>query len=108
ELHALGRIPAPLLRRPGEPGFGAISWDEALGLLAGVMRQRDADKMAFFVSSRGLCNEAYYAIQKLARVAGTPHVDSCARLCHAASSSGLKATIGWGAPTRSLSHPIRT
>ena len=27
--------------------------------------------MAFFVSSRGLTNEAYYSLQKLARIAGT-------------------------------------
>src|SRR6185503_20129163 len=33
---------------------------------------------------------------------GTPHVDSAARLCHAASSVGLKQTIGWAAPTLSL------
>src|SRR5262245_49130010 len=61
-----------------------------------------------FVSSRGLTNEAYYVLQKLARIAGTPHVDSCARLCHAASASGLKATLGWGAPTCSLSDMIGT
>src|SRR5262245_43157089 len=61
-----------------------------------------------FVSSRGLTNEAYYVLQKLARIAGTPHVDSCARLCHAASSAGLKATLGWGAPTCSLSDMIGT
>ena len=64
--------------------------------------------MAFFVSSRGLTNEAYYAIQKLARIAGSANVDSCARLCHAASASGLKETLGWGAPTCSLSDMIGT
>jgi molybdopterin-dependent oxidoreductase alpha subunit len=107
-LHRLGRVPAPLLRRPGDPGFARISWDEALALVAGALRETDGDRMAFFVSSRGLTNEAYYTVQKLARTAGTPHVDSCARLCHAASAVGLKQTIGWGAPTCSLSDLIGT
>jgi molybdopterin-dependent oxidoreductase alpha subunit len=108
ELHHLGRVPAPLVRRPGDPGFRKISWEEATRLAAEAMKKSDPDKMAFFVSSRGLTNEAYYTTQKLARIAGTPHVDSCARLCHAASASGLKATIGWGAPTCSLSDMIGT
>jgi molybdopterin-dependent oxidoreductase alpha subunit len=108
ELHRLGRVPYPLLRRPGDPGFRRITWEEAARLSAESMAKTPGDKMAFFVSSRGLTNEAYYSIQKLARIAGTANVDSCARLCHAASASGLKMTIGWGAPTCSLSDMIGT
>ncbi len=108
ELHDLGRVPAPLLRKPGDRGFTKISWEEAARLAAKAIKSTDGERMAFFVSSRGLTNEAYYAVQKLARIAGTPHVDSCARLCHAASAVGLKQTIGWGAPTCSLSDMIGT
>jgi molybdopterin-dependent oxidoreductase alpha subunit len=112
ELHRLGRVPYPLLRRPGEPGFRRISWEEAVRhcaeSIARTQSHGGGDKMAFFVSSRGLTNEAYYAIQKLARIAGTANIDSCARLCHAASATGLKMTIGWGAPTCSLSDIIGT
>jgi molybdopterin-dependent oxidoreductase alpha subunit len=108
QLHGLGRVPTPLVRKPTDKGFRKASWDEAMELVAGAMGRTDGDRMAFFVSSRGLTNEAYYTTQKLARVAGTPHVDSCARLCHAASAVGLKATIGWGAPTCSLSDIVGT
>jgi molybdopterin-dependent oxidoreductase alpha subunit len=108
ELHRLGRVPYPLMRRPGDAGFQRIGWEEALRLCSEAMAQAEGERMAFFVSSRGLTNEAYYAVQKLARIAGTPHVDSCARLCHAASAAGLKATLGWGAPTCSLSDMIGT
>ncbi len=108
ELHHLGRVPAPLLRRPGDRGFTRITWDEAARIAASSLAETDVDRMAFFVSSRGLTNEAYYVMQKLARIAGTPHVDSCARLCHAASTTGLKATIGWAAPTCSLGDMIGT
>jgi molybdopterin-dependent oxidoreductase alpha subunit len=108
QLHHLGRVPYPLMRRPGDAGFSRITWEEATRLIVERLRASDGDRMAFFVSSRGLTNEAYYAIQKLARIAGSANVDSCARLCHAASASGLKATIGWGAPTCSLSDMIGT
>jgi molybdopterin-dependent oxidoreductase alpha subunit len=102
ELHALGRIPYPLIRRAGERGFSRLSWDEAIELVASRMRAAEPDRMGMFVTSRGLTNEAYYMLQKLARVAGTPHVDSCARLCHAASTVGLKQTMGFAAPSCSL------
>jgi molybdopterin-dependent oxidoreductase alpha subunit len=106
ELHRLGRIPYPLLRRAGEKGFSRISWDEATDLVAGRIKATSPDAMGMFVTSRGLTNETYYVLQKLMRIAGSPHIDSCARLCHAASSVGLKQTIGWGAPTISLTDLI--
>lgn len=108
QLHRLGRIPYPLLYRKGERGFRRISWDDAVQRVASALRTTDPDRMGFFASSRGLTNEAYYTFQKLGRIAGTPHIDSCARLCHAASTVGLKETIGWGAPTCSLKDLIGT
>jgi molybdopterin-dependent oxidoreductase alpha subunit len=106
ELHRLGRIPYPLLRRAGEKSFSRVSWDEAAALVAERMKTTSPDAMGMFVTSRGLTNETYYVLQKLMRIAGSPHIDSCARLCHAASSVGLKQTIGWGAPTISLTDLI--
>ncbi|MGE0328258.1 MAG: FdhF/YdeP family oxidoreductase [Polyangiaceae bacterium] len=108
ELHRLGRIPYPLLRKAGEDAFTRISWDEASTLIADKLRVADPDRVGMFVTSRGLTNETYYTLQKLARIAGTPHIDACARLCHAASSVGLKATTGFAAPLISLSDWIGT
>ncbi len=102
-LHQLGRVPYPLLRRRGERGFSRVSWQEALALTGERWRSADPDRVGVFLTSRGLTNETYYTAQKLARLAGTPHVDTCARLCHAASSVGLKETLGFAAPTLSLS-----
>lgn len=107
-LHRLGRVPYPLRRRRGEAGFTRISWDEATSTIAERLKAAAADDIGMFLTSRGLTNETYYVAQKLARLAGTPHVDSCARLCHAASTSGLKATVGFAAPTLSLSDWIGT
>jgi molybdopterin-dependent oxidoreductase alpha subunit len=102
-LHQLGRVPFPLLRRRGERGFSRIGWEEALSLVAGSWQKADPDRIGVFLTSRGLTNETYYTAQKLARLGGTPHVDTCARLCHAASSVGLKQGLGYAASTLSLS-----
>ena len=44
--------------------------------------------------------ESTYALQKFTRkTMDSPNIDNCARVCHAPSLSGMKATIGEGAAT---------
>ena len=57
DLRALGRLPEPLLRRRGEPGFRVISWDAALTLAAEGVRATDPRRLAFYLTSRGITNE---------------------------------------------------
>lgn len=99
DLRALGRLPVPLLRRQGERGFLPAPWDEALDLMASELRRVDPVRAAFYLTSRGITNEVYYAAQKAARFLGSPHVDNSARLCHAASTVAMKAALGYGAST---------
>src|SRR4029079_13933649 len=101
ELRELGRLPQPMLRRRGEPGFLVASWDEALDRIAQELRTVDPQRAAFYLTSRGITNEVYYAAQKSARLLGSPHVDNSARLCHAASTSAMKSLLGYGAATLS-------
>ena len=108
QLRSLGRLPYPMVRRKGERGFFRASWNDALDLVCQSIHNTAPHEMAFFATSRGLTNEVYYVFQKLARVLGTNNVDLCSRLCHAASVSGLKMTLGIGAPTCSLSDFIGT
>lgn len=108
-LREMGRLPYPMLRRRGEPGFRRIAWDEAFALLGQRLRAiaaRNPDRMAFYTTSRGLTNETYYVAQKVARLLGTNNIDNAARLCHAASTSALKSTIGVGAATCSYTDWI--
>lgn len=98
-LRALGRLPEPLLRRRGERGFRVVGWDEALDRVAEELRRVDPQRAAFFLTSRGITNEVYYAAQKAARLLGTNHVDNAARLCHAASTIAMKQALGYGAST---------
>ena len=101
ELRSLGRLPQPMLRRRGEAGFLVATWDEALDRIAEELRRVDPMRAAFYLTSRGITNESYYAAQKAARFLGSPHVDNSARLCHAASTSAMKAMLGHGASTGS-------
>src|SRR5882762_7057044 len=50
DLHRLGRVPCPLIRRRGERGFSRISWEEAIEIVAGRMRATDPDRMGMFVT----------------------------------------------------------
>lgn len=106
ELRALGRLPEPMLRRAGERGFRVVTWDEALQRAGRAAATTAPDRMAFYLTSRGITNEVYYAAQKAARFLGTSHVDNAARLCHAASTVAMKATLGHGASTCSYADWI--
>lgn len=108
QLRQLGRLPAPLRRKHGEPGFMEISWDEALDSIAGRIRESTPDRLGFFVTSRGMCNESYYVAQKAARAIGTNSVDNAARICHSPSTFALKEAVGVAATTCSYSDWIGT
>jgi molybdopterin-dependent oxidoreductase alpha subunit len=106
ELRDLGRLPYPMVRRRGERGFTRVSWDDALDLVAGRIKQHDPDAFALYLTARGITNEVYYVAQKMTRVLGTNNVDNAARVCHAPSTTALKRTIGVAATTCSYTDVI--
>jgi molybdopterin-dependent oxidoreductase alpha subunit len=106
ELRELGRLPYPLVRARREAGFRRASWDEALDLIATRIRAAGPDRTAFYMTNRGMPNEAYYAAQKAARAIGTNSIDTAARVCHSPSTFGLKGTIGVASTTCSYSDWI--
>ena len=106
QLRDLGRLPYPMIRRRGEAGFRRIPWDLAFESIAEGIRRTTPDRICFYITSRGVTNETYYVAQKVARFLGTNHVDNSSRVCHAPSTTGLKATIGVGASTCSYADWI--
>jgi len=108
ELRRLGRLGHPMRRRRGERGFRRVTWDEALDVLAGAVRATDPDRVALYLTSRGITNETYYVAGKAARAMGVASVDSAARVCHAPSTVGLRASIGVAASTCSLQDVIES
>ncbi|HLE46791.1 MAG TPA: FdhF/YdeP family oxidoreductase, partial [Candidatus Thermoplasmatota archaeon] len=99
KLRDLGRIPYPMVRHRGETGFRRVPWEEALTIAAETIGATKPERVAFYLTSRGIMNETYYAAQKAARFIGTNHVDNSSRVCHAPSTTGLKRTMGVGATT---------
>jgi molybdopterin-dependent oxidoreductase alpha subunit len=108
DLRALGRLPEPMIRRKGEKGFRVVTWAEAYAAATEKIRLTEPHRFAVYVTSRGMMNEHYYAIQKAARAIGTNHIDNSARLCHAASTVAMKRTLGYGATTCSYRDWIGT
>ena len=81
--------------------FREASWEEALELAAGRLKQirdeRGGRALAGFGSAKG-SNEEAYLFQKLVRTGfGSNNVDHCTRLCHASSVAALLEGIGSGA-----------
>ncbi|MFY9607587.1 MAG: FdhF/YdeP family oxidoreductase, partial [Blastocatellia bacterium] len=99
ELRALGRLPYPMIRRLGQSGFERVSWETAIQTIGDRMAATDPDRLAFYMTSRGLTNETYYVAQKIARFLGTNNVDNSSRLCHAPSTVALKQSLGVSAST---------
>jgi molybdopterin-dependent oxidoreductase alpha subunit len=108
ELRRFGRLAHPMIRRRGEPGFRRLGWDEALALAADRLREAGPERAGFYLTSRGMPNESYYAAQKAARAIGTNSIDNAARVCHSPSTFGLKQALGVAATTCSYSDWIGT
>ncbi|WP_096200697.1 FdhF/YdeP family oxidoreductase [Bacillus sp. FJAT-45350] len=108
ELRKLGRIPYPLIRRPGERKFSRLSWDEAMDMIAKKMKKLDPKQYAFYLTSRGITNESYYVAAKVARFLGTNHIDNASRICHSPSKTALKRSVGVGASTANYQDWIGT
>lgn len=108
QLRELGRLPYPFVRRKGERGFTRLSWDEALRLAGQAAAATAPERLAFFLTSRGLTNEAYYVAQKAARFLGTNNVDNSARICHAPSTVAMKQALGVAASTVSYTDWLGT
>ena len=99
ELRELGRLAFPMVRERGSKGFHRVSWDEAYDRIARRIRASIPERLAFFVTARGVTNEVYYMAQKTARFLGTNHIDNAARLCHSPSGAAMKRTLGVAAST---------
>lgn len=108
ELRKLGRIPYPLIRRPGERRFSRITWDEALTMIANKIKQLDPKQFAFYLTSRGITNESYYVAAKVSRFLGTNNIDNASRICHSPSKTALKRSVGVGASTANYQDWIGT
>ncbi len=81
--------------------FFAVPYEAAYRVVAEKLKKITerfgGSSFAAIGGARTNCESAYL-FQKFAReVVGSPHVDNCARICHAPSLKGLRLTVGEGA-----------
>lgn len=108
DLRNLGRLPYPMVRRRGDAGFTRFSWDDTLNLMAERITSTQPARSYYYLTSRGIPNETYYAAQKAVRAMGSNNIDNAARICHSPSTFGLKGALGVAATTCSYSDLIGT
>ncbi len=76
--------------------------------ITGKIRAARPERLYFYLTSRGVPNETYYAAQKAVRALGTNNIDNAARICHSPSTFALKAAVGAAATTCSYVDLIGT
>lgn len=108
DLRQLGRLSQPMIRRHGDKGFTAIGWDDAIDLIASQVQDLHPDETYYYLTSRGVPNETYYAVQKAVRAMGTNNIDNAARICHSPSTFAIKDALGVAATTCSYTDMIGT
>ncbi|HXT60223.1 MAG TPA: FdhF/YdeP family oxidoreductase, partial [Pirellulales bacterium] len=101
ELESCGRITTPLMHERGQDYYRPISWEAALGRLAGKLKRIQPDESFWYFSGRS-SNEAAFLLQLFARLYGTNNVNNCSYYCHQASGVGLTSAVGSGTATIDL------
>ena len=101
ELEHLGRLNNPLHKPADSNRYQAISWSDALNLMAARFAATPPARSFFYTSGRS-SNEAGFVLQLLARLYGTNNVNNCSYYCHQATGVGLHNVIGTGTATISL------
>ncbi|MCA9237212.1 MAG: FdhF/YdeP family oxidoreductase [Planctomycetales bacterium] len=101
ELEACGRLTQPVLATPELRRYQPISWDDALGRIAGKLAELSPEQTFWYFSGRS-SNEAGFLLQLFARLYGTNNVNNCSYYCHQASGVGLSSVTGSGTATITL------
>ncbi|ATZ94837.1 FdhF/YdeP family oxidoreductase [Dickeya fangzhongdai] len=98
-LEYQGRLTHPLRYDREHDHYVPIDWGDAFALIARHIRELDhPDQMELYTSGRA-SNEASYLYQLFGRMVGTNNFPDCSNMCHEASGTGLKQSIGVGKGT---------
>ena len=94
-----GRITEPVYRPKGSDHYEVVPWDRALGLAADRLRSLDSPDKAVFYTSGRIMNEPAFLYQLFAREYGTNNLPDCSNMCHEATGTGMRWSIGVGKST---------
>lgn len=120
EILTEGRVRTPMIRNSKREVFKECTWDEAFEFIKKKLDQifpgtnycstnSTVRNMVYFVGSGETTNEANFLLSKLARsYFGSNNIDSCARLCHAATGAAFNQIFGMKAiPNYSIDDLLR-
>ncbi|RMF88917.1 MAG: twin-arginine translocation signal domain-containing protein, partial [Nitrospinota bacterium] len=100
-MYGQDRLTKPLLRR-AQGGYTAISWEEALDLIAEKfvesIQQYGPDSVAWYGSGQNTTQEAFAANKLFKGIIGTANVEGNPRLCMASAVGGYLNTFGADEP----------
>lgn len=98
-LEYQGRLTHPLRYNAETDHYEPISWEDAFALIAAHIKAMDhPNQMELYTSGRA-SNEASWLYQLFGRLMGTNNFPDCSNMCHEASGTGLKRSIGVGKGT---------
>jgi len=98
-LEYQGRLTQPLRYNRDTDHYEPIGWDDAFALIARHLQAMDnPDRLELYTSGRA-SNEASWLYQLFGRMFGTNNFPDCSNMCHEASGTGLKRSIGVGKGT---------
>lgn len=98
-LEYQGRLTEPLRYDAQTDRYLPISWQAAFALIAQHLHGLDNPNQLELYTSGRASNEASYLYQLFGRMFGTNNFPDCSNMCHEASGSGLKQSIGVGKGT---------
>ncbi|WP_437889724.1 FdhF/YdeP family oxidoreductase [Phytobacter sp. V91] len=98
-LEYQGRLTEPLRYNPQTDHYEPVSWPDAFALIAQHLKAMDNPNQLELYTSGRASNESSYLYQLFGRMMGTNNFPDCSNMCHEASGSGLKRSIGVGKGT---------
>lgn len=95
-LEYQGRLTEPLRYNAESDKYLPIGWEEAFALIRSHLHDlTHPGELELYTSGRA-SNEASYLYQLFGRMFGTNNFPDCSNMCHEASGSGLKQSVGKG------------
>lgn len=94
-----GRITEPVYRAKGSDHYEAIGWDRAFDLIGDRLRSLESPDDAVFYTSGRIMNEPAFLYGLFAREYGTNNLPDCSNMCHEATGTGMRYSIGVGKST---------
>ncbi|MCH9812754.1 MAG: molybdopterin-dependent oxidoreductase [Epsilonproteobacteria bacterium] len=80
-----------------------VAYDLSAWKIKAITTQHGNFSYASIGGARGNCESAYLFQKFTRKVINSPHIDNCARVCHAPTLKGMRAIIGEGAATNPFS-----